>query len=280
MTLETTERLAPRVPRDRIVVGESGIFTPADIARLANARRRYASSSARASCARPTSPPRRAPCSRPARSRHAHRRGLVASSRTSTPRARRAWSTSPTRPATARTATAEGFVSHGAGDARPIAAGAAPKGDVLATARIAGIMAAKRTHELIPLCHRSISPRSSSTSSRARRPSACASAAVQVTGQTGVEMEALTAVSVACLTLYDMLKAVDRAMSIEGVRLIHKAGGRSGNIRPRKASEMALLPVDEALRRILDGASALGAERVDLLARRRPRAWPRTSPQS
>ena len=89
---------------------------------------------------------------------------------------------------------------------------------------------------------------------------------MKLTGQTGVEMEALTAVSVACLTLYDMLKAVDRDMSIEGIRLIEKSGGRSGEYRhaPRRAPDMALLPVDEALRRVLDGATPVGTESVDL----------------
>ena len=100
---------------------------------------------------------------------------------------------------------------------------------MLGTARIAGIMAAKRTHELIPLCHPlnltkvvvDLEPSQSPVGVRV-------TAEVKLTGQTGVEMEALTAVSVACLTLYDMLKAVDRDMSIEGVRVTHKAGGRSG----------------------------------------------------
>ena len=115
--------------------------------------------------------------------------------------------------------------------------GEAPKGDVLGTARIAGIMAAKRTHELIPLCHPlnltkvvvNLEPSQSPAGVRV-------TSEVKLTGQTGVEMEALTAVSVACLTLYDMLKAVDRAMSIEGVRVTHKSVGRSGEYPPAKGA--------------------------------------------
>jgi cyclic pyranopterin phosphate synthase len=103
---------------------------------------------------------------------------------------------------------------------------------VLATARIAGIMAAKKTHELIPLCH----PLAITKVTVEFEPSADpagihVSALVKVTGQTGVEMEALTAVSVACLTIYDMLKAVDKGMTISSVRLLEKTGGRSGTFR-------------------------------------------------
>jgi cyclic pyranopterin phosphate synthase len=137
--------------------------------------------------------------------------------------------------ATARTAAAEGFVSMKPETLALLQSGAAPKGDVLATARIAGIMAAKRTHELIPLCHQlnltkvvvNLEPSETPVGVRV-------TAVAKLTGQTGVEMEALTAVSVACLTLYDMLKAVDRDMSIEGVRVTHKAGGRSGEYPPKK----------------------------------------------
>jgi cyclic pyranopterin phosphate synthase len=137
--------------------------------------------------------------------------------------------------ATARTASAEGFVSMAPETLALLQSGAAPKGDVLATARIAGIMAAKRTHELIPLCHQlnltkvvvNLEPSKTPVGVRV-------TAEAKLTGQTGVEMEALTAVSVACLTLYDMLKAVDRDMSIEGVRVTHKAGGRSGEYSPKR----------------------------------------------
>ena len=111
--------------------------------------------------------------------------------------------------------------------------GNAKKGDVLGTARIAGIMAAKRTHELIPLCHPlllsqvevDVTPDATTRYPRTAR--------VKV-GQTGVEMEALTAVSVACLTIYDMVKAVERGMRIEGIRLVEKSGGRSGHFRVRE----------------------------------------------
>jgi cyclic pyranopterin phosphate synthase len=103
---------------------------------------------------------------------------------------------------------------------------------VLATARIAGIMAAKRTHELIPLCHPLALAKATVDFEASREPCGLRiTAEVKVSGQTGVEMEALTAVCVACLTIYDMLKAVDRAMSFSGIRLLEKAGGRSGTYR-------------------------------------------------
>jgi cyclic pyranopterin phosphate synthase len=110
-----------------------------------------------------------------------------------------------------------------------ILSGNAPKGDVLATARIAGIMAAKRTHELIPLCHPlPLSEVTIEFEPSRDPPGIRVEAAVKVDGKTGVEMEALTAVSIACLTIYDMTKAVDRAMSFSGIRLMEKTGGRSG----------------------------------------------------
>ena len=137
--------------------------------------------------------------------------------------------------ATERVATAEGRVVMSKATLDLVLSGNAKKGDVLGTARIAGIMAAKRTHELIPLCHQlnltkvvvNLEPSETPVGVRV-------TAEAKLTGQTGVEMEALTAVSVACLTLYDMLKAVDRAMTIEGVRVTHKAGGRSGEYPPKK----------------------------------------------
>ena len=114
-----------------------------------------------------------------------------------------------------------------------VLAGNAKKGDVLGTARIAGIMAAKRTHELIPLCHplllTKVDRRHRARRSAARH-RACAPPS-RSPGQTGVEMEALTAVSVACLTVYDMVKAVERGMRIEGIRLLEKRGGKSGDYR-------------------------------------------------
>ena len=128
-----------------------------------------------------------------------------------------------------RQALAEGFV-HMAGETLAIALqGEAKKGDVLGTARIAGIMAAKRTHDLIPLCHPlPLSSVKLDFEPSQEPPGIRVKARVKVTGPTGVEMEALTAVSVACLTIYDMLKAVDRAMSFSDIRLLEKSGGRSG----------------------------------------------------
>ena len=114
-----------------------------------------------------------------------------------------------------------------------IVSGNAKKGDVLGTARIAGIMAAKRTSELIPLCH----PLALSKVTRrhhartSKLPGCLVRASVKVTGPTGVEMEALTAVSVACLTIYDMIKAVERGVRIEGIHLVEKKGGKSGHYR-------------------------------------------------
>ena len=133
---------------------------------------------------------------------------------------------------TARTAIAEGFVAMQPETLALALAGEAKKGDVLGTARIAGIMAAKRTHELIPLCHPlALSKVTVDFEPSEAPPGIRVEAAVKVAGPTGVEMEALTAVSVACLTIYDMLKAVDRAMSFSGVRLLEKTGGRSGTYR-------------------------------------------------
>lgn len=133
---------------------------------------------------------------------------------------------------TSRTAIAEGFVTMEASTLALIETGSAKKGDVLATARIAGIMAAKKTHELIPLCHPlAITKVTVDFAPSQSPPGLHVTAEVRVSGQTGVEMEALTAVSVACLTIYDMLKAVDKAMSFTGIRLMEKTGGRSGTYR-------------------------------------------------
>jgi cyclic pyranopterin phosphate synthase len=131
---------------------------------------------------------------------------------------------------TARTARAEGFVAMAPATLALVETGEAKKGDVLATARIAGIMAAKRTHELIPLCHPLLLTKVTVDLEASKSPCGIAVAAeVRVTGQTGVEMEALTAVSVACLTIYDMLKAADKGMTIGPIRLVEKTGGRSGS---------------------------------------------------
>ncbi len=131
---------------------------------------------------------------------------------------------------TARTAVAQGAVVMRPETVALIRQGDAKKGDVLGTARLAGIMASKRTHELIPLCHPLLL-------SKVRvdceiddaLPGVRVTAEVKVSGQTGVEMEALTAVSVACLTIYDMVKAADKGMRIENIRLRRKSGGRSGD---------------------------------------------------
>lgn len=131
-----------------------------------------------------------------------------------------------------RTAVAEGFVSMKPETLKLIEQGDAKKGDVLATARIAGIMAAKRTHELIPLCHPLALSQVSIEFEPSQEPAGIhVRASVKVADKTGVEMEALTAVSVACLTIYDMVKAVDRGMSFSGVRLVEKTGGRSGHYK-------------------------------------------------
>jgi cyclic pyranopterin monophosphate synthase len=134
------------------------------------------------------------------------------------------------KPETAREATAQVRVAMAPATAALIASGGAAKGDVLGTARLAGIMAAKRTAELIPLCHPL--PLSSVGLDLAVAGAGVEIAAtVRTTGRTGVEMEALTAASVAALTVYDMVKSVDRAMRIEGLRVVHKAGGKSGEFR-------------------------------------------------
>ena len=136
------------------------------------------------------------------------------------------------KPATERTATAEGRVVMSAATLELIMSGNAKKGDVLGTARIAGIMAAKRTSDLIPLCHPlALSKVTVDITPDAALPGCLVSATVKVTGPTGVEMEALTAVSVACLTIYDMIKAAERGVRIEGIRLTEKLGGKSGHYR-------------------------------------------------
>lgn len=133
---------------------------------------------------------------------------------------------------TDRVAIAEGRVAMRPETLALILSGNAKKGDVLGTARIAGIMAAKRTHELIPLCHPiALTKVTLDLAPDETLPGVVVRAEVKTRGQTGVEMEALTAVSAACLTVYDMAKAVDRGMRIEGVRLIEKRGGKSGEWR-------------------------------------------------
>ncbi|WP_322517062.1 cyclic pyranopterin monophosphate synthase MoaC [Rhodopseudomonas palustris] len=132
--------------------------------------------------------------------------------------------------ATERVAVAEGRVVMKKATLDLILSGDAKKGDVLGTARIAGIMAAKRTSELIPLCHPlALSKVTLDIVPDKKLPGCMVRATVKVTGPTGVEMEALTAVSVACLTIYDMIKAVERGVRIEGIHLIAKTGGKSGD---------------------------------------------------
>jgi cyclic pyranopterin phosphate synthase len=136
---------------------------------------------------------------------------------------------------TKRTAIAAGSVVMAPETLRLALAGDAKKGDVFGVARVAGIMAAKKTHELIPLCHPlALSKVSVDIAPDEALPGLRVTAEASLTGKTGVEMEALTAVSVACLTIYDMLKAVDRGMRIEGVELVEKRGGKSGEWRREK----------------------------------------------
>jgi cyclic pyranopterin phosphate synthase len=138
------------------------------------------------------------------------------------------------KPATERTAIAEGQIVMSKATLDLIVSGNAAKGDVLGTARIAGIMAAKRTSDLIPLCHPlALSKVTLDIMPDAKLPGCIVRATVKVTGPTGVEMEALTAVSVACLTIYDMVKAVERGARIENIRLIEKKGGKSGHYRAK-----------------------------------------------
>ena len=134
--------------------------------------------------------------------------------------------------ATERSAIAEGRVIMQKRTLDLVLSGDAKKGDVLGAARIAGIMAAKRTYELIPLCHPlPLAKAAIDIAPDAKLPGLVVRATVKVAGKTGVEMEALTAVSVACLTIYDMVKAAERGMRIEGIRLIEKRGGKSGTYR-------------------------------------------------
>jgi cyclic pyranopterin phosphate synthase len=136
------------------------------------------------------------------------------------------------KPATERVAVAEGRVIMSKATLELVQSGNAKKGDVLGVARVAGIMAAKRTHELIPLCHPlALSKVTVDIAADAKLPGCIVRATVKVTGPTGVEMEALTAVSVACLTIYDMIKAAERGVRIEGIHLVEKKGGKSGHYR-------------------------------------------------
>lgn len=150
--------------------------------------------------------------------------------------------------------------------------GALPKGDVIATARIAGIQAAKRTHELIPLCHSlALSKVALEFDIDAANSCVHVEAMCRLTGRTGVEMEALTAVSVACLTLYDMCKAVDKAMRIEAVQLEHKSGGRRG-VYQRSGGALPIVTGDSATREVSLGERCYApCVRVKFLAELRER---------
>ena len=131
-----------------------------------------------------------------------------------------------------RAATARGRVRMDAATLKHINGGHAAKGDVIAIAELAGIMAAKQTGTLIPLCHPiGLDSVSVKITPDAFLPGLTVTAEARCTGRTGVEMEAMTAVSVACLTIYDMLKSIDRGMTIEAVELVAKSGGKSGNWR-------------------------------------------------
>ena len=174
--------------------------------------------------------------------------------------------------ATERTAIAEGRVVMQTETLDIVLNGNAKKGDVLGAARIAGIMAAKRTHRTHPALPSAADHQGRrSTSSRTTScPASCVQATVKVTGQTGVEMEALTAVSVACLTIYDMVKAVERGMRIEGIRLLEKQRRQVRQLSRRRSvrgagMSMALLSVADALARVLDGVEPLPREDVPLV---------------
>jgi cyclic pyranopterin phosphate synthase len=136
------------------------------------------------------------------------------------------------KPETERMAEAHGRVRMGDATLRAIVANESPKGDVLRTAELAGVMAAKRTGELIPLCHPlPLTGVWVTATANPELPGIEVRATAKTVGRTGVEMEALTAVSVACLTIYDMAKAIDRDLLIEGIELVAKSGGRSGDWR-------------------------------------------------
>jgi cyclic pyranopterin phosphate synthase len=225
--LATTERLAPLVPKESDVVCESGLEQPGDLARMARIgvrrflvgealmRQPDVTAATRALLARPEAAM------------------LTTGGFTHFDSEGRALMVDVSDKAvTERTATAGASVIMLPETLRQIMAGGIKKGDVLAVARLAGIMAAKRTADLIPLCHPlALTAVTLELDCDPKRNAVHIVATCKLTGRTGVEMEALTAASVAALTVYDMCKAIDRGMRITDLRLLHKAGGKSGEFR-------------------------------------------------